>query len=300
MSDIVLRGLLLPDRHQVSSTSNTNNNSVLKSLQLDESENQGAQSLRVLDSLKLSETSEGKGSVPIQLMSPDSIGTQSTPVKGSGKNSTFNALASLKPSSKPSSKPKNNPVLTGLSPSNNNYSATYSATSTTKYTQTSGNSKISGSYTTTTTGSINATNAVTSSDKVGSKIATAIEKIQTWDRKIGILNSELEKQKGGTVDASRLITRTSQMATAKKDAVISRDDAIKAYTDVMTEINKNFGSANSASFSQYKNAYLRMEAMFAAAEVKDKSLMDKTKDFLKGVMTPENFNKALNYFNPFN
>ena len=90
------------------------------------------------------------------------------------------------------------------------------------------------------------------------------------------------------------------MATAKKDAVISRDDAMKAYKDAMTELNETFGSINSANVSGFKNSYLKMEAMFAAAQDRDKTVMDKSKDFLKAIMTPENFNRALNYLNPFN
>jgi hypothetical protein len=292
MSDVILRGLMLPEsRVSVSNTSNTNNNSVLKGLQLDETENQGAQSLRVLDSLKLSEStgSSSKGSIPIQLMSPDDIGVQQTSVKPnrkSGNNSTFNALANLKPSSTPKPK-KNDSVLTGLN--------TISVASNTQPNQGVSGLKIPANYSTTTTSGVSAVG------KVGAKINTAIEKIQTWDRKMGILDSEIEKQKSsGESDPSKVITRTSQMATAKKDAVISRDDAMKAYKDAMTELNETFGSINSANVSGFKNSYLKMEAMFAAAQDRDKTVMDKSKDFLKAIMTPENFNRALNYLNPFN
>lgn len=301
MSDIVLRGLLLPEnnKYQTSSTSNTNNNSVLKSLQIDQAENQGAQSLSLVDSLKLSENTSGssKGSVPIQLMSPNDINVQSTPAKQSSGNTKFNALMNLKPITKPSrqSTQGQQPRLNGLS--NTNSSTKYNVTSTTTYSQTTNGTKVSGSYSTTMTGNVS---TVSNKDKVSDKINAAIEKIQTWDRKIGILDSELQKQKSGSNDPSRLISRTSQMVTAKKDAVVSREDALKAYTDVMKEINSQFGSASSSSFGQYKNSYLKMESMFAAANERDKGMMDKTMDFLKGTMTTENFNRALTYLNPFN
>ena len=300
MSDIVLRGLLLPEnnKYQTSSTSNTNNNSVLKSLQIDQAENQGAQSLSLVDSLKLSENTSGssKGSVPIQLMSPNDINVQSTPAKQSSGNTKFNALMNLKPITKPSRQATQGqqPRLNGLSNTNTTNSSTkYNVTSTTTYSQTTNGTKVSGSYSTTMTGNVS---TVSNKDKVSDKINAAIEKIQTWDRKIGILESELQKQKSGSNEPSRLISRTSQMVTAKKDAVVSREDALKAYTDVMKEIK----SADSSSFGQYKNSYLKMESMFAAASERDKGMMDKTMDFLKGTMTAENFNRALTYFNPFN
>lgn len=301
MSDIVLRGLLLPDnRNQVSSTSNTNNNSVLKSLQLDEPETQGAQSLSMADSLKLSENtgSSSKGSVPIQLMAPTDINSGTTK-KLTKLNSKFNELISLQSTPRPSRTQgdRSNPTLTGLSASAKPNTGNYSVSSNTSYSQTSSNgTKVSGSYSTTMTGNIG---TVSRSDKVGDKINSAIEKIQTWDRKIGILDSELNKQKSGSVDNSRLISRTSQMVTAKKDAVVSREDALRAYTDVMKEINSSFSSTNTNSFSQYKNSYLRMESMFAAASERDKGMMAKTMDFLKGSMTADNFNRALDYLNPF-
>ena len=301
MSDIVLRGLLLPDnRNQVSSTSNTNNNSVLKSLQLDEPETQGAQSLSMADSLKLSENtgSSSKGSVPIQLMAPTDINSGTTK-KLTKLNSKFNELISLQSTPRPSRTQgdRSNPTLTGLSASAKPNTGNYSVSSNTSYSQTSSNgTKVSGSYSTTMTGNIG---TVSRGDKVGDKINSAIEKIQTWDRKIGILDSELNKQKSGSVDNARLISRTSQMVTAKKDAVVSREDALRAYTDVMKEINSSFSSTNTNSFSQYKNSYLRMESMFAAASERDKGMMAKTMDFLKGSMTADNFNKALDYLNPF-
>ena len=104
MSDVILRGLMLPpSRTSVSNTSTANNNTILKGLQLqNEPEQQSAQTLTMLDSLKLSENtgSGSKGSVPIQLMSPDEIGVQTTSTSAKKpKNSTFNALAGLKPGS---------------------------------------------------------------------------------------------------------------------------------------------------------------------------------------------------------
>ena len=147
-------------------------------------------------------------------MLSDDIGVQQTSVKPnrkSGNNSTFNALANLKPSSTPKPK-KNDSVLTGLN--------TISVASNTQPNQGVSGLKIPANYSTTTTSGVSAVG------KVGAKINTAIEKIQTWDRKMGILDSEIEKQKSsGESDPSKVITRTSQMATAKKDAVISRDDA---------------------------------------------------------------------------
>lgn len=300
MSDVILRGLMLPDsRSSVSNTSNVNtSNSILKGLQLDaqEEEQQGAQTLSVLDSLRLSQSSStnSRGSVPIQLMAPDEMSGQQLAVqtKKSNGNSTFNALSNLRPSSKAPQKNSGsgNAVLTGLMAS--------SSSNIKPQNQAIGNLSVPVSYSTVSTSS---TNNVSKINKVNDKINSAIEKIETWNRKIGILDAEIKKQKEtGSSDPSKVITRTSQMATAKKDAVLSRDEALKAYNNVITELTNTFGSVNINEMGNCKNGYLRMEALFAAAQEKDKGVMAKTKDYLSAIMTPDNFKRALDYLNPFN
>lgn len=298
MSDVILRGLMLPDsRTSVSNTSNVNTgNSILKGLQLEEQEEQGAQTLSALDSLKLSQSSStnSRGSIPIQLMSPDEIGGQQLAIqnkKPSG-SSTFNALSSLKPSSKAPQRntSSSNSVLTGLMPS--------SSSNIKPQNQAISGLSVPVSYSTVSTSS---TNNVSKINRVNDKINSAIEKIETWNRKIGILDAEIKKQKEtGDSDPSKVITRTSQMATAKKDAVKSRDEALIAYNNVITELTEAFGSININEMGNCKTGYLRMEALFAAAQEKDKGVMSKAKDYLSVIMTPENFKRALDYLNPFN
>lgn len=290
MSDVILRGLMLPPSRTSVSNTSTANNTILKGLQLqNEPEQQSAQTLTMLDSLRLSENtgSGSKGSVPIQLMSPDEIGVQttSTPAK-KPKNTTFNALAGLKPGSsspvRPSSSGNNTSALTGLSASSYKppVSTPKPATNAAMYTTTLSN--------------------VANNHRLSEKLNDAIEKIGTWDRKMGILETEIQKQQGlANSDPSKIISRSSQMATAKKDAVMSREQALTAYRDVMTEINRTFGT-NTDDMGAYKNLYLTMEAKYSAAVARDKTVMETTKDFLKSVMTPDNFNRALNYLNPFN
>ncbi len=293
MSDLVLRGLLLPDsRKQVSSTSNVkNNDSILKGLQLEQ--NETAQSLSIADYLKLSDNSTSsrtsKGSVPIQLMSPNEI-TSNKPQ--SVISSKYNDLISGVQTSKPT---KQQPKLNGLQRPTTN-SNTYTTTTTATYSQTSPNTKITSSYSTTMTGNVG---GVSQAEKLNSKISDAIEKIKTWDRKIGILDAEINKQNvTGDVDNGKIISRTSQTVTAKKDAVASRMQALSAYSDVLNDVKGI--DLNSNEFSQTKNLYLTMESNFSAASVKDDTMMEKVKGFLKATMTADNFNKALTYLNPFN
>lgn len=290
MSDVILRGLMLPTSNtSVSNTSTANNNNtILKGLQLKEPETQSAETLTTLDSLKLTNSNaNSKGSVPIQLMSPDDIGVQqtSTPVR-KPRNTTINALAGLKPGSgsvRP--RPSGNSALTGITTTSYKPPVTN--------TQKPNSSTNAAMYSTT-------LSTVANNNRLGEKLNDAIEKIGTWDRKMGILESEIQKQQNSAdSDPSKIISRSSQMATAKKDAVMSREQALNAYRNVMTEINRTFGT-NTEDMGAYKNLYLTMEAKYSAAVARDKTVMDKTKDFLKSVMSPDNFNRALNYLNPFN
>lgn len=307
MSDLVLRGLLLPEsRTQVTSTSNVNNsNSILKGLQLDDS-NDTAQSLNMADHLKLSENTTSsrtsKGSVPIQLMNPGEI----TSSKPQPVNSKFQSLLTgLQPSTRPS-KPSNvnntdnagsKPKLTGLQTA-----PTYNATATVKYTQTGNNTTVTGNYSVKyNTGNIGVAMMGKTGEvlSINTKISEAIEKIKTWDRKIGILDAEINKQSAsGNVDNDKIISRTSQTINAKKDAVASRSEALRAYSQVLDELKGI--DLNATEFSQTKNLYLTMESNFSAASAKDKTMMEKVSGFLKSTMTVENFNRALGYLNPFN
>lgn len=289
MSDIVLRGLLLDNKYQAAPTSST---STLKSLSLDNTATDSApthaSSLTSLDSLRLSQGSGGssKGSIPIQLLSPNDINVgSSNPSKGS----VLSGLSGARPIRNTS---QNNTKLSSLS------DLQASSNAVTNYTNVAPSShsqgvKVNSSF-------------VQSTDKTTEKLSIAIEKIGIWDKKIGALSSELQKQNdmkqsSGNIDPARLMTRTKQVKEARTAAVLSRDDAMKAYNEAITEIKANFGSngASSASARQYKSSFDRMETMFAETDAKDQGVMHNVLGFLKNSMTPENFSVAVGYLNPF-
>ncbi len=290
MSDIVLRGLLLDNKYQAAPTSST---STLKSLSLDntatESAPTHASTLTSLDSLRLSQGSGGssRGSIPIQLLSPNDINVGSAPTQAKG--SVLSGLSGARPIRSTS---QNNTKLSSLADlqASSNAVTNYTNVATPSHSQ---GVKVNGSF-------------VQSTDKTTEKLSIAIEKIGIWDKKIGALSSELQKQNdmkqtSGNIDPARLMTRTKQVKEARTAAVLSRDDAMKAYNEAITEIKANFGSngASSASARQYKSSFDRMETMFSETDAKDQGVMHNVLGFLKNSMTPENFSVAVGYLNPF-
>lgn len=301
MCQIVLRGLLLPDnKYQTNAAGNTSTKPSSTDVSVDEAPT-GAATLSRLDSLRLSDASghtSKKGSVPIQLLSPSEMNTDNQSVKPKrGNGSKLSSLAMLNSSKPvPQTKPADKPKLYSLSDLN----ITTSNNAVNAYTQVNTPKKPAGV-------SVSNVSFVESSDKTMDKLGIAIEKIRNWDRKIGALNTELQKQNdlkanSGNIDPAKLMTRTKQVKDARTAAVIARDDAIRAYTDAINELKTQFGSSGieSTSAKNYKTSYDQMEKMFKETDEKDQTTMSKVVDFMKNSMTKENFSLALSYLNPFN
>lgn len=259
MSDVVLRSLLAEPTTSISSTRALGNKPVAEK----EVNTPTPSALGLLDQLKLSDESSGnaKGRVPIGLTSSaDKPKLQSLKELGS---------VSIKTDYKVN----------------------------TSYTIASGTAKVSGSQTV-----IGSVSFVDGADKTSEKLNVAIEKIQNWDSKINVLNSELSKQqKTEAKNPAALMSRAKAVTTAKLDAVKSRDEAITAYKSAVDEMKASFRASGvtSSSANQYKNSYDLMEKLFVETMAKDNSTMGQLKGYLKGVMTSENFDKAVQMLNPF-
>lgn len=263
MSDVVLRSLLAEPTTSISSTRALGNKPVAEK----EANTPTPSALGLLDQLKLSDEGSGnaKGRVP--------IGLTNSVKNGENKKQ----LQPLKD-------------LTSVS-----IKTDYKVN--TSYTIASGTAKVSGSQTV-----IGSVSFVDGADKTSEKLNVAIEKIQNWDSKINVLNSELSKQqKTEAKNPAALMSRAKAVTTAKFDAVKSRDEAITAYKSAVDEMKASFRASGvtSSSANQYKNSYDLMEKLFVETMAKDNSTMGQLKGYLKGVMTPENFDKAVQMLNPF-
>jgi hypothetical protein len=306
MSDVVLRGLLISNIASISPVSKPSDVK-LKGLSINEPEEQPAISnLKIADKLALSDTVQGnsKGSVPLSLVSPDEMLTKTPNSANTRKKSSSNILQGLSLNSNVKQTPQREKApptktLYSLADLEIKSKTTYSVQSTTTYTQTNGNKKISGTQSISISGSVT---AVQTTDKISSKLSNAIDKIKNWDRKITVLNTELNKQKSGvTNDPSKLIDKTEAVAKARTDALASRKEAIEAYNEAVKEIKAQFASTGitASSAKEYRDNYNTMESLFANTDSKDKTVMQSVMGYMKEVMTPENFQSALSYLNPF-
>lgn len=315
MSDLVLRGLLIhgASLSTVSSAPKVSD-AKLKGLALNEVEEKSISNLKIADKLALSDTIQGnsKGSVPLNLISPDEMSVQSN-VKSTKtqKKSSSNILQGLNLNEgvkASENKKASTPQKTVTPKSTTLYSladleikskTTYSVQSTTTYSQVSGNKKVSGTQSINISGSVTAVQTI---DGTSTKLSTAIDKIKNWDRKINILNAELAKQKSGTTnDPSKLIDKTEAVTKARTSALTARKEAIYAYNEAVKELQAQFRSTGitTSAAKEYRDNYNVMEGMFETTSAKDKSTMQNVMGYLEEVMTVENFQAALSYLNPF-
>lgn len=293
MSSLVLRSLLLPENNQVQSITEKVK---LKGIPFDNTQ-ESVSGLSRLDSLRLSgfTTQSTKGRVPIQLMQPDEINTDSTPSapkntkpKTSG-SSRLAALTGLTTSSKP---------LQELRPIENSINYNITSTISSSYSSVTGSKQVIGNLSSIVTSSIS---FVDETDKTGAKMAFAIAKIEDWDRKIGALDAVLEEQKNSKTDMSSLvITGSQRLTTARTEAAEARKDAIVSFNEAVKLMNEETKSTGMRSplFNEYKNTRDQMEKMFNVTMEKDKTTMEKVMDYLKITLTPENLNKTLHFINP--
>lgn len=328
MSDYVLRGLALPDdSYQVKQTSKIE----LKGLNLPkkktaQTEDSTNDALALLDSLSVSKQLAIPDSVK-----PSSVGDNtersvtSTSQKSSpAKKADLSILEQLLipndllPSeriakSKPTSTTKKqtpvSEVLSGLQPSTVTRTTTERSkvdynlkgldVSITSRRRVSYSTSADGTQSITKTYSIGA--VVAPKDVTTDKLNTAIEKIKNWDRKVGALGAELKNQKSGEgTGHDAIITRSQQVVRAKKDATESRDDAIKAYTDVMQELKSTFENTGteSSKAAKYRELYNEMETKFNETQQKDERIWIQVTDYAKDVMSSDGFRTFVSLVNP--
>jgi hypothetical protein len=308
MSSLVLRSLLLPENSQVQ---NLSGKPALKSLTSDLLTNESTSNLTTLDSLRLSGISSQnlKGRVPIQLIQPAEFETPNTelePTKNtSPKPSGSATLASLLEFSQEPVIEFKDKKITHPSQANTMFDPNSDLFK----------PKIFGSYNYKAPAPEAKINVIGSQfdvshvlnfvdgriEKTSGKMATAIAKIEDWDRKIGALDAILDEQKKSKTDMSELVvTGSKRLTTARTEATTAREQAIQSFNDAVIEMNHETATTGirSPHFNELKTTREQMEKLFKNTAEKDKTTMDKVMDYLKSTLSTDNLNKALNFINP--
>ncbi|MFN8673962.1 MAG: hypothetical protein U0457_18015 [Candidatus Sericytochromatia bacterium] len=325
MTDYALKGLYIPDNSQV----NQNQEIKLKGLNKKKEEPQVEELSSVsafLDSLSIANVKTGNSTTSNELESLESIEskkTKSVPssLKAPSKSDlsildqlmipdqktipqSYSHSAAPKQPQKPISE-----VLSGLKPASITETSTQKKT--TKYKLDDLDVSLTASRTRVMTTSADGTQSISKTYTIGAvvspndiaetKLNKAIDKINNWDRKVGALDSELKKQKSGEGSPDVLVTRSQQVAKAKREAIDSRQEALQSYNDAVKELkNLAANEQNIAKSEKYKQLYTEMERRFAEVTEKDASTWGKVTDYAKEVMSSDGFARFKELINPLN